>query len=100
LLFCLREAGRPPKLQRRRGQCITFILSRVSLRNVSAISAWLPTSNNVSRNINEGKSSHTSKFRPWKLITNIAFTRQAKAEAFERYLKSGSGHAFANKRLW
>jgi IS5 family transposase len=21
-------------------------------------------------------------------------------EAFERYLKSGSGHAFANKRLW
>ena len=39
LLFCLREAGRPPKLQRRRGQCITFILSRVSLRNVSAISA-------------------------------------------------------------
>ena len=24
----------------------------------------------------------------------------AKAEAFERYLKSGSGHAFARKRLW
>jgi hypothetical protein len=28
------------------------------------------------------------------------FTGRAKAEAFERYLKSGSGHAFANKRLW
>jgi putative endonuclease len=25
---------------------------------------------------------------------------RAKAEAFERYLKSGSGHAFARKRLW
>ena len=49
---------------------------------------------------NRGKSSHTSKFRPWKLITYIAFTDQAKAEVFERYLKSGSGHAFANKRLW
>ena len=52
------------------------------------------------REHNGGKSSHTSKFRPWKLITYIAFTDQAKAEVFERYLKSGSGHAFANKRLW
>jgi hypothetical protein len=30
----------------------------------------------------------------------VAFTDPAKAEAFERYLKSGSGHAFARKRLW
>jgi putative endonuclease len=49
---------------------------------------------------NEGKSSHTSKFKPWRLIAYIGFTRRAKAEAFERYLKSGSGHAFASKRLW
>jgi putative endonuclease len=47
-----------------------------------------------------GKSSHTSKFRPWNLTTYIAFTDRAKAEAFERYLKSGLGHAFASKRLW
>src|SRR6266496_3629869 len=39
---------------------------------------------------NAGKSSHTSKFRPWKLKTYIAFTDRAKAGAFERYLKSGS----------
>ncbi|TIU85985.1 MAG: GIY-YIG nuclease family protein, partial [Mesorhizobium sp.] len=25
---------------------------------------------------------------------------RAKATSFERYLKSGSGHAFASKRLW
>src|SRR6266536_4757219 len=49
---------------------------------------------------NAGKSSHTSKFRPWKLTTYIAFTDRIKAEAFEQYLKSGSGHAFASKRLW
>jgi GIY-YIG catalytic domain. len=49
---------------------------------------------------NAGKSSHTSKFKPWKLITYIAFTDRAKAEAFERYLKSGSGHAFARERPW
>lgn len=49
---------------------------------------------------NAGRSSHTSKFKPWKLTTYIAFTDRAKAEAFERYLKSGSGHAFARKHLW
>jgi predicted GIY-YIG superfamily endonuclease len=49
---------------------------------------------------NAGKSLHTSKFRPWKLVTYLAFTDRIKAESFERYLKSESGHAFAAKRLW
>ena len=49
---------------------------------------------------NAGKSPHTSKYAPWKLITYIAFSDERKAEIFERYLKSGSGHAFAKKRLW
>jgi putative endonuclease len=49
---------------------------------------------------NSGKSPHTSKFAPWRLITYVAFSDGGKAESFERYLKSGSGHAFAKKRLW
>lgn len=49
---------------------------------------------------NAGKSPHTSKFRPWRLVTYTAFTNSEKAHAFESYLKSGSGHAFARKRLW
>ena len=49
---------------------------------------------------NAGKSSHTSKFLPWKLVTYVAFSNERKAGLFERYLKSGSGHAFARKRLW
>jgi predicted GIY-YIG superfamily endonuclease len=49
---------------------------------------------------NSGKSPHTSKYRPWKVATYIAFSDRLQAEAFERYLKSGSGHAFARKRLW
>jgi predicted GIY-YIG superfamily endonuclease len=49
---------------------------------------------------NSGKSPHTSKYIPWKLVTYIAFSDERKAEAFEHYLKSGSGHAFARKRLW
>lgn len=49
---------------------------------------------------NAGQSAHTSKFKPWRLETYIAFSERQKAEALERYLKSGSGHAFADKRLW
>ncbi|MGX9148387.1 GIY-YIG nuclease family protein [Mesorhizobium sp. 128a] len=49
---------------------------------------------------NAGKSSHTSKFLPWRIVTYAAFSSQTKATSFERYLKSGSRHAFANKRLW
>ena len=49
---------------------------------------------------NAGKSTHTAKFRPWRVVTYVAFSDEAKAADFERYLKSGSGHAFANKRLW
>jgi putative endonuclease len=49
---------------------------------------------------NARKSPHTSKYVPWRLVTYVAFSDEEKAETFERYLKSGSGHAFAKKRLW
>ncbi len=49
---------------------------------------------------NEGRSAHTSKYKPWKLVTYLAFSNESKALEFEQYLKSGSGRAFANKRLW
>ena len=49
---------------------------------------------------NGGRSPHTSKYAPWRLATYIAFSDEQKAGAFERYLKSGSGHAFARRRLW
>jgi len=49
---------------------------------------------------NEGASVHTAKFRPWSLVAYFAFESERKAREFEHYLKSGSGAAFANKRLW
>ena len=49
---------------------------------------------------NSGKSCHTSKYRPWKVAVAIYFDDHAKAEAFERYLKQGSGHAFARRHFW
>ncbi len=48
---------------------------------------------------NAGKVAHTSKFRPWRIQTYIAFSDDARAYDFEKYLKSGSGRAFATKRL-
>ncbi len=49
---------------------------------------------------NAGGSVHTAKFRPWKLIGYHAFAENHRAREFEHYLKTGSGKAFANKRLW
>ncbi len=42
---------------------------------------------------------HTSKYGPWRIRTYVAFSDEGRAIAFEKYLKSGSGRAFANKRL-
>ena len=49
---------------------------------------------------NAGKNVSTAPHRPWRLRTYLAFSTKTQALAFERYLKSGSGHAFAKKRLW
>ena len=48
---------------------------------------------------NAGEVSHTSIHVPWDLKTYIAFSDQSQAFAFEKYLKSASGRAFAKKRL-
>ncbi len=48
---------------------------------------------------NSGKSIHTQKYGPWKIVTYVAFSDRQKAEEFERYLKSGSGRSFAKKHF-
>ena len=49
---------------------------------------------------NQGKSEHTARFIPWALEVAVQFKDQAKADRFEMYLKSGSGHAFAKRHFW
>ena len=49
---------------------------------------------------NKGKSPHTAKRRPWRLVVAIAFHEEEKALRFERYLKSGAGRAFAGRHFW
>lgn len=48
---------------------------------------------------NSGSVTHTAKHRPWRVKTYIAFSDEGRAFAFEKYLKSGSGRAFAKARL-
>ncbi len=48
---------------------------------------------------NAGKSIHTNKFRPWEMVAYVGLPEPHLAEQLERYLKSGSGRAFASRHL-
>lgn len=49
---------------------------------------------------NRGENNSTAPYTPFHLKFSAAFPDKFRAIAFETYLKSGSGHAFAKKRLW
>jgi putative endonuclease len=48
---------------------------------------------------NSGHVPHTTKYRPWRIESAIAFRTRKKAVAFEKYLKSHSGRAFSAKHF-
>ena len=48
---------------------------------------------------NEGPCGYTTAHRPWRLIVQIEFCDEPTARRFERYLKSGSGRAFAKRHF-
>jgi putative endonuclease len=48
---------------------------------------------------NSGEVPHTSKWKPWRIKTYIAFLDNARAKDFESYLKSASGRALLKKRF-
>ena len=48
---------------------------------------------------NNGACERTREYRPWILHVVIAFTEQQTALRFEKYLKSGSGRAFAKRHF-
>ena len=49
---------------------------------------------------NRGECPSTASFQPWELVAFIAFADHTRALAFEKYLKVGSGHAFARRHFW
>jgi putative endonuclease len=48
---------------------------------------------------NEGGSKYSATYKPWEIKNAISFVEKEKALAFEKYLKSHSGRAFAKKHF-
>ncbi|MCP9292454.1 MULTISPECIES: GIY-YIG nuclease family protein [Gracilimonas] len=48
---------------------------------------------------NEGKSTATKNYKPFDLVCYVAVKDKATAIKLEKYLKTGSGIAWMNKRL-
>jgi putative endonuclease len=48
---------------------------------------------------NSGRCAHTSPNAPWEVDVFVQFADERRALAFERFLKSGSGCAFAKRHL-
>jgi predicted GIY-YIG superfamily endonuclease len=48
---------------------------------------------------NAGRCRHTASGRPWRVDVVVEFAEEQRAVAFERYLKSGSGSAFARRHF-
>jgi predicted GIY-YIG superfamily endonuclease len=48
---------------------------------------------------NHGPCGHTVRHRPWSLAVAMEFPTEREAVRFEKYLKSGSGRAFAKRHF-
>jgi putative endonuclease len=53
----------------------------------------------MSQRASNGTTLAAAKFRPWELVVALEFGNEERALAFERYLKSGSGRAFAKRHF-
>jgi len=65
---------------------------------------YIGITDNVDRRLKEHNSGkggdYTAKYAAWEVVIAIRFRDVTRAERFERYLKSGSGHAFARRHFW
>ena len=48
---------------------------------------------------NAGPCGHTRQNRPWSIVVSLEFPNESQAARFEKYLKSGSGRAFAKRHF-
>ena len=76
----------------------TYILRSMSHPNQRYIGSASDLKARLAKH-NAGEVPYTSKFKPWKLESYFAFETKEKAYAFEAYLKTGSGHAFAKRHF-
>lgn len=89
----------PPKLQRSEGgMYYVYILRSKPHPDQTYIGSTGDLRKRLTEH-NAGKSIHTNKFKPWKLMVYIALPDKLLAENIETYLKSGSGRAFVKRHL-
>lgn len=65
-------------------------------------SKYVGVTENVSKRLiehNSGSAKYSNSKRPYKLVWYCVFKNKTKALQFEKYLKQGSGFAFARKHL-
>jgi predicted GIY-YIG superfamily endonuclease len=48
---------------------------------------------------NAGQNRSTARWKPWGIDVTVEFRTERMAVRFEKYLKSGAGHAFANSHF-
>ena len=79
---------------------MTYVYLLISTKNPAKV--YIGRTSNLEKRLaehNRGESSYSKTYGPWKLETYAAFSDEKLAEAFEKYLKAGSGFAFMKKRL-
>ena len=65
-------------------------------RRYVGVSADVPARLNAH---NAGQNRSTAQWRPWLIDVTIEFRSERTAVRFEKYLKSGAGHAFASRHF-
>jgi predicted GIY-YIG superfamily endonuclease len=72
------------------------------IRSVADARPYVGITWNVSQRLethNSGGSAFTAPYRPWRLAACVEFPTEKDALGFERYLKTGSGRAFAKRHF-
>ena len=89
------------------GQCPPIIIYQLAMWSVYLVrckdgTIYTGCTNDLDgrmRRHSKGEINYTSSRLPVELVTYINFSNKYKAYNFEKYLKSGSGKAFAKKRF-
>lgn len=79
------------------GKYFVYIIK--SVENDKLYTGFTTNLENRMKQHNENIGGYTKGRGPWELAWYSVFSKRRLAENFERYLKSGSGFAFARKRL-
>lgn len=80
-------------------KCMFYVYILYSLKSKNFYYGYTEYLRERLRMHQQGNVPSTKSYLPWKLVWYSAFEIKKMAKDFEKYLKSGSGKAFAYKRL-